>query len=118
YAEKQAHQASERPTIADRDLQRMFTAERGWGTRSKSGSGVPAAAVIRRHRGELRRMVARFTGESQYTPEPLPEHVTTRCGALELRTTRDDRKLPVDFALLLTVRTVHFHYSRRNWVAL
>jgi ribosomal protein L39E len=46
------------------------------------------------------------------------EDVSSRCRALELRAARDDRRLRVDFALLLTVRTVHFHYSRRNWVAL
>ena len=111
YAEKQAHQASDRPTIPDRDLQRLFAAEPG-------RPGTPAAAFLRRHRGELRRMVARFTGESQYTLERVLDDVITRCGALELRAPRNDRRLRVDFALLLTVRTVHFHYSRRNWVAL
>jgi hypothetical protein len=111
YLEKQAHQASERPTIPDRDLQRLFAAEPG-------RRGAPAATFLRRHRGELRRMVARFTGESQYTLERVLDDVITRCGALELRAPSNDRRLRVDFALLLTVRTVHFHYSRRNWVAL
>jgi hypothetical protein len=111
YTAKQAHQASDRPTIPDRDLQRLFAAEPG-------RPGAPAAAFLRRHRGELRRMVARFTGESQYTLERVLDDVITRCGALELRAPRNDRRLRVDFALLLTVRTVHFHYSRRNWVAL
>ena len=111
YAAKQAHQASHRPTIPDRDLQRLFAAEPG-------RRGVPAAAFLKRHRAELRRTVARFTGESQFTLEQVLEDVITRCGALELRAPRDDRRLRVDFALLLTVRTVHFHYSRRNWVAL
>jgi len=73
---------------------------------------------LRRHRAELRRMVARFTGESQYTLERVLEDVIARCGVLELHSPRNDRRLRVDFALLLTVRTVHFHYSRRNWVAL
>ena len=111
YEAKQAHQASDRPTIPDRDLQRLFAAEPG-------RRGAPAEAFIRRHRGELRRMVARFTGESQYTLEQVLEDVLERCRVLELRAARDDRRLRVDFALLLTVRTVHFHYSRRNWVAL
>jgi hypothetical protein len=125
YAQKQAHQASDRPSIPDRDLQRLFAAEPGRASRARGGSGAPApgtgppaAAFIRRHRGELRRMVARFTGESQYTLQLVLDDVITRCGALGLHAPRDDRKLRVDFALLLTVRTVHFHYSRRNWVAL
>jgi hypothetical protein len=44
--------------------------------------------------------------------------VLARCRALGLRAGGHERRLRVDFALLLTVRTVHFHYSRRNWVAL
>ncbi len=111
YTAKQAHQASDRPTIPDRDLQRLFAAEPG-------RRGEPAASFIRRHRAELRRMVARFTGESQFTLEHVLEDVISRAMALELRAARDDRRQRVDFALLLTVRTVHFHYSRRNWVAL
>ncbi len=111
YAAKQAHHASGRPTIPDRDLQRLFAAEPG-------RRGEPAAGFIRRYRGEIRRMVARFTGESQFTLEHVLEDVISRSMALELRAARDDRRLRVDFALLLTVRTVHFHYSRRNWVAL
>ena len=111
YAAKQAHEASGRPTIPDRDLQRLFAAEPG-------RRGEPAASFIRRYRAELRRMVARFTGESQFTLEHVLEDVISRAMALELRAARDDRRLRVDFALLMTVRTVHFHYSRRNWVAL
>jgi hypothetical protein len=111
YAAKQAHQASDRPTIPDRDLQRLFAAEPG-------RQGEPAHAFLRRHRRDLRRMVGRFTGESQYTLEQVLSDVIERCRALELRAARADRRLRVDFALLLTARTVHFHYSRRNWVAL
>ena len=111
YGAKQAHQASHRPTIPDRDLQRLFPAEPG-------RRGEPAAAFLKRHRAEIRRMVARFTGESQYTLEQVLDDVIARCMALELHSGRADKRLRVDFALLLTVRTVHFHYSRRNWVAL
>ncbi len=111
YAQKQAHQASDRPTISDRDLQRLFPAEPG-------KRGQPAQAFLKRHRGELRRMVAKFTGESQYTLEQVLADVIERCRTLELRAARSDRRLRMEIALLLTARTVHFHYSRRNWVAL
>jgi hypothetical protein len=111
YTAKQAHHASDRPSIPDRELQRLFATEPG-------RRGEPATTFLRRHRAELRRMVARFTGESQFTLEHVLEDVSSRCRALELRAARDPRRLRVDFALLLTARTVHFHYSRRNWVAL
>lgn len=111
YAAKQRHYARHRPSIPDRDLQRLFAAEPG-------RLGEPAARFLRRHRGEVRRMVARFTGESPYALERVLDDVTERCSVLELRVSGDTRRLSVDVALLLTVRTVHFHYSRRNWVAL
>jgi len=111
YAAKQAHYAQHRPSIPDRDLQRLFAAEPG-------RQGEPAARFLRRHRGEVRRMVARFTGESPYALERVLDDVTSRCQMLDLRVSGSLRRLTVDVALLLTVRTVHFHYSRRNWVAL
>ncbi len=111
YAARQAHFARHRPSIPDRDLQRLFAAEPG-------RKGTPAASFLRRHRGEVRRMVARFTGESPYALERVLDDITERCQMLDLRVSGDTKRLSVDVALLLTVRTVHFHYSRRNWVAL
>ena len=111
YAEKQAAYARWRPTVQDRDLQRLFAAAPG--RRSE-----PAERFLRRNRAEIRRLVARFTGESPFTLERVLDDVVARCNVLDLRASGDERRLRVDFALLLAVRTVHFHYSRRNWVAL
>ncbi len=111
YAAKQESYARHRPSVLDRDLQRLFAAEPG--RRSE-----PAARFLRRNRAEIRRLVARFTGESAFTLERALDDAIVRCGVLELRAGGSERRLRVDFALLLAVRTVHFHYSRRNWVAL
>jgi len=111
YAEKQAHYARWRPTVQDRDLQRLFAAEPG-------RRGEPATRFLRRNRGEIRRLVSRFTGESPFTLERVLDDVTARCRVLDLRASGNERRLRVDFSLLLTVRTVHFHYSRKNWIAL
>jgi hypothetical protein len=111
YAEKQAAYARWRPSVQDRDLQRLFAAEPG-------RRGEPAERFLRRNRAEIRRLVSRFTGESPFTLERVLDDVIVRCGALDLRARGNGRRLRVDFALLLAVRTVHFHYSRRNWVAL
>ena len=111
YAEKQAAYARWRPTVQDRDLQRLFAAEPG-------RSAEPAERFLRRNRAEIRRLVSRFTGESPFTLETVLEDVIGRCGVLDLRATGNERRLRVDVSLLLTVRTVHFHYSRKNWVAL
>ncbi len=111
YAEKQAAYARWRPSVQDRDLQRLFAAEPG-------RRAEPAARFVRRNRAEIRRLVARFTGESAYTLERVLDDAIGRCEVLDLRAGGHERRLRVDFALLLAVRTVHFHYSRRNWVAL
>lgn len=111
YAEKQAHYTRWRPAVQDRDLQRLFAAEPG-------RRGEPAARFVRRNRGEIRRMVSRFTGESPFTLERVLDDVVSRCEVLDLRASGNERRLRVDVALLLTVRTVHFHYSRKNWIAL
>ncbi len=111
YTARQAHFARHRPTIPDRDLKRLFPAEPG-------SRRELASRFLHRHRGEVRRMVARFTGESPYALERVLDDVIERCQVLDLRVSGDRKRLSVDVALLLTVRTVHFHYSRRNWVAL
>jgi hypothetical protein len=111
YSDKQAHYSRWRPTVPDRDLQRLFPAEVG-------RRGEPASGFLSRHRPEIRRLVARFTGESPFTIERVLDDVIASCRVLDLRTAGNQRRQRVDVALLLTVRTVHFHYSRRNWVAL
>lgn len=111
YAEKQAHYAKHRPTIGDRELQRLFPAEPG-------RPGEPAARFLQRNRGEIRRLVARWTGESSFALDRVIDDVVSRSRVLGLRAGGSERRLRVDLALLLTVKTVHFHYSRRNWIPL
>ena len=80
--------------------------------------GEPAARFLSRNRREIRRLVSRFTGESPFTLERVLDDVIASCRVLDLHSSGAGPRLRVDVALLLTVRTVHFHYSRRNWVAL
>jgi hypothetical protein len=41
-----------------------------------------------------------------------------RSRELKLRAVGRERILKMEFALLLTVKTLDYHYSRRNWFAL
>ena len=41
-----------------------------------------------------------------------------RSRELKLRAAGAERSLRIEFAILLTVKTMDFHYSRRNWFAL
>lgn len=111
YALKQAHHARHRFGIPDRELQRLFAARPG-------RVGEPAWRFLRRNRAEIRRAVARWTGDSLFTLDRVLDDVVARCRVLGLRAIGPERRLREDFALLMTVRTVHFHYSRKNWIAL
>ncbi|MCC6349389.1 MAG: putative zinc-binding metallopeptidase [Candidatus Eisenbacteria bacterium] len=111
YADRQEALSRWRPSVPDRDLQRLFPAEPG-------RRGDAASRFLSRNRREIRRLVSRFTGESPFTIERVLDDVIASCRVLDLRASGSERRLRVDVALLLTVRTVHFHYSRRNWVAL
>jgi hypothetical protein len=65
-------------------------------------------------------MVARWTGEYQYTLDIVLGNIIGRCGDLRLRAVGPERQLVTDFSVLLTVKTMHFLYSqgRRDWIPL
>lgn len=112
YKKKQAMYAVDIPTTYDRDLHRVFSAEK---------SRAPAATVfLRKHRQELRQMVAKWTGEYQLTIDSLLDEMIERCRELKLRAPGPERQLVMDFAVLLTARAVHSLYgpNRRQWFAL
>jgi hypothetical protein len=114
YEKKQARYAVDVPTTYDRELNRIFSANprhRRW----------PAASTFLRHnRARLRQMVSRWTGEYQLTLEAVLDDMIDRCRELKLRAVGSERQLTMDFAVLLTAKTVHSLYSpsRRQWIAL
>ncbi|MGK2963273.1 MAG: putative zinc-binding metallopeptidase, partial [Gemmatimonadaceae bacterium] len=79
-----------------------------------------ASTFLRRNRREIRQMVAKWTGEYEFTLDVVLGTMLRRSRELRLRAVGGDRQLRMDFAVLLTVRTIHFLYSegRRDWIAL
>jgi len=63
-------------------------------------------------------MVARWTGEYQFTLDQVLNDVIGRCRELKLRAVGSEQRLRTDFAVFLTVQTMHYLYNRRNWIAL
>jgi hypothetical protein len=112
YAEKQRQYRITYPDTYDRDLTRLFSAD------PKHRDSELASKFLRRNRAEIRRLVSRWTGEYQFTLEQVLNDMIGRCRELKLRAVGAERKLRMDFAVLLTVKTMHFLYSRKNWVAL
>jgi len=110
YRDRRKRYPPETPDIYDRDLRQLFP--------DRSLDAERASAFLRRNRGEIRRLVSRWTGEYQFTLEQVLDDMISRCRTLDLRATGDDDHLRMEFAVLLAVKTMHYHYSRRNWFAL
>jgi hypothetical protein len=114
YKKKLAHYATSAPRTYDRDLLRIFSAD------PRHRRSPPAAAFIRNNRARLRRLVSKWTGEYQLTLDAVLDEMIDRCQELKLRAVGSERKLRLDFTVLLTAKTVHSLYSpsRRQWFAL
>jgi hypothetical protein len=114
YRKKQAFYEFKSPKTYDRDLSRLFS------TDPRHRRELPASAFIRRHRGQIRQLVSRWTGENQLTLDAVLDDMISRCRELDLRAPGSERKLVLDFAILLTAKTMHalFGPSRRKWIAL
>ncbi len=114
YAEKRSHYAVSYPDTYDRDLRRLF------GEPVDPQRGEAASAFLRRHRAEIRQLVSRWTGEYQFTLDTVLSDMIGRCRELKLRAVGSERRLKLDFTVLLTVKTMHVLYStaRREWIPL
>jgi hypothetical protein len=111
YADKRERYLASYPDIYDRDLKRLFTDD------PKFRDAELASRFLRRNRSEIRRLVATWTGEYQFTLEQVLNDMIGRSRELKLRAAGHERSLKMEFAVLLTVKTMDFHYSRRNWFA-
>src|SRR5215216_3504253 len=114
YAERKAKYSEELPDIYDRDLRRIFSDSPGHRNQPL------ASAFLRRNRTEIRRMVAKWTGEYEFALDVVLGQMLRRSRELRLRAVGGDRQLRIDFAVLLTMQTMHTLYSerRRDWIAL
>src|SRR5437764_9136333 len=114
YQKKQAFYAIKPPKTYDRDLSRLFSAD------PRHRRQPPASVFIRRHRAQIRQLVARWTGENQLTLDAVLDDMISRCRELDLRAPGSERKLVANFTILLTAKTMHglFGPSRRKWIAL
>ncbi len=112
YRQKREQYVIQHPDIFDRDLLRLFSND------PRHRRSERASVFLRRNRADIRRLVSRWTGEYQFTLDQVLADMIGRCRELKLRAVGSERKLRMDAALMLTVNTTHFLYSRRNWVAL
>ena len=114
YKKKREFYAFKPPKTYDRDLRRLFSDD------PQHRRSQPASVFIRRHRAHIRELVARWTGENQLTLDAVLDDMIARCREQDLRAVGSERKLLIDFTVLLTAKTMHalFGPSRRKWIAL
>jgi hypothetical protein len=79
---------------------------------------MKAARFIARVQKDIRRMVAGWTGEYQYTIDQVLEAMLKRANELNLRLTVPEERAKMDFLVMVTVQTMNYLHSGRHRVAL
>ena len=106
YQQKQAHYGFADRSVYDRDLRRVFSDDAAHRRRKW------AAAFLRERRGELRRRVARWTGQHQFAVDRVLGEMILRCRELGLRVMHSERETGEGAAVLVTVHCVRLERSR------
>jgi hypothetical protein len=112
YLAKRVHYAAGRPEFFDADLRRLFSDDK------KHAHRPTAASFLRGIRPDLRRLVARWTGEYQYTIDKVLDDIIKRCQQLRLRLTQSPQRTELDTIVLLTVQTMNYLHAGHHRVAL
>ncbi len=112
YERKRKHYGIDGQQQYDPDLKRLFS------HLPSHASKLSAATFLNRVRREVRRKVAGWTGEYQYTIDQILEDMIQRCRTLNLRVPVAEEQAKLDFAILLTVHTMNVLRSGRHRVAL
>jgi len=105
YVEKRERYAVDAPTVFDRELTRIFSDE------PKHRGAQQASSFIRRHRGAIRKSVARGTGEYPLALEAALDDIADRARVMKLRAPGPEGKLRLELTSLLSSKAVHTLYS-------
>src|SRR6187431_210806 len=112
YDRKRRHYGLVHPDFYDRDLRKLFSGD------PEYAANMKAARFIARVRRDVRRMVASWTGEYQYTIDQVLESMLKRANELNLRLMVPEDRTKADFLVMLTVQTMNYLHSGRHRVAL
>ena len=109
YERRQAHYTPGFNEEYDSDLLKIFS------NSERHSRTEAAAAFLRRNRRQIREQVALFTGEYQFTVDQVMSEMIQRCRDLKLRLQKSERQTKLDFAIMLTMHTVHILHRRDTW---
>jgi hypothetical protein len=112
HAKRERYLENEWPDFYDRDLRRIYSSD------PKFRHNPTAAKFLRGIKPDLRRMVARWTGEYQYTIEQVLDDIVDRCRELRLRLTRSPERARLDTIIMVTVQTMNYLHSGNHRVTM
>ncbi len=110
YREKRKRYGLDYPNVYDRDLRRLFS------DAPEYRHNMTAARFVARLRPQVRRTVARWTGEYQYTIDQVLDDIISRCRELRLRLVASEEETRIHFNILLTVQTMNYMHAGRHRV--
>ncbi len=110
YAEKRGRYGIDFPDIYDRDLRRLF--------QEVDTGGESASRFLCRVRPDLRRMVARWTGEYQYTIDLVLKDMIVRSRRMDLFVGAPEEQLKTEAAILLSIQTMNYLHGGRHRLAM
>ncbi len=112
YKEKRERYGLDYQNFYERDLRRLFS------TDPADQKSQTAASFLGRIRKEVRRKVAAWTGEYQYTIDQVLKDMMLYCRQEKLRLAVPEEQARLDFTILLTVHTMNYLHSGGHRVVL
>lgn len=112
YREKRERFGLDYPNFYEKDLRRIFS------NLPEHKGNLRAVNFIMKIRKDVRRQVAFWTGEYQYTINQVLEDMIQYCREEKLRLAVPEEQARLDFIILLTVQTMNYLHSGRHRVAL
>jgi hypothetical protein len=110
YEEKVERYGLHVRSVYDRDLRRLFS------DNPDHAGNMAAARFVQKIRREVRRRVAHWTREYQYTINQVLDEIIQRCRELNLRLATSEEQAKLDFTILLTVQLMNYLHSGRHRV--
>ena len=111
YQLKRQHYGLDYPNFFDNDLRKLFSSD------AEHRRHMTAATFLTRIRADLRRSVAKWTGEHSYTIDQVIQEMIERCRELKLRLGSSAEEARRDAMILVAVRTTNFLHEGRHRVA-
>lgn len=111
YAEKRERYGVDYPEFYSRDLRRLFS------DKPEHRKNELASRFLRRIRPEIRKLVAEWTGQYQYTIDQVLLEMIQRAGEFKLRVDRPDEQVRLEAAILLSIQTMNYLHGGHHRLA-